>query len=34
MKHVRKPEYEVSKLETIWAEIELPHAKPFLICIV
>ena len=34
VKHVRKPEYEVSKLETIWAEIELPHAKPFLICIV
>ena len=34
VKHVRKPKYEVSKLETIWAEIELPHAKPFLICIV
>ena len=27
-----RPEFELSKLETIWAEITLPNSKPFLIC--
>ena len=27
-----RPELELSKLETIWAEITLPNSKPFLIC--
>ena len=27
-----RPELELSKLETIWAEITLPNFKPFLIC--
>ena len=26
-----RPEFELSKLETIWAEITLPNSKPFLI---
>lgn len=30
----RRSELEVSNLETIWAEIELPNAKPFLLCTV
>ena len=34
VKYVRKTEYEVSAIETIWAEIILPHAKPFLVCTV
>ena len=25
-------EYEISKIETIWAEVELPNSKPFLVC--
>lgn len=28
----RRPELEISNLETIWAEIALPNAKPFLVC--
>lgn len=24
--------YEISNIESIWAEIELPNVKPFLIC--
>ena len=28
----RRPEYEFSKIETIWAEIELPNSKPFIVC--
>ena len=32
VKYVRRAEYEVSEIETIWAEIKLPHAKPFLVC--
>ena len=28
----RRPETEISNLETIWAEITLPNAKPFLVC--
>ena len=28
----RRPEIEISNLETIWAEITLPNAKPFLVC--
>ena len=27
----RRSELEISKIETIWAEVELPNAKPFLI---
>ena len=27
-----RPEFELSKLETIWAEITLQNSKPFLIC--
>ena len=30
----RRSELEISKIETIWAEVELPNAKPFLICTV
>ena len=29
---MRRPGFEISKLETIWAEIELPNIKPFLLC--
>ena len=32
LKYKRRPEYEISNLETIWVEIELPNAKPFSIC--
>ena len=32
VKCMRRPEFKISKLETIWAEIELPNAKPFLLC--
>ena len=32
VKCMRRPEFEISKLETIWAEVELPNAKPFLLC--
>ena len=32
VKCMRRPEFETSKLETIWAEVELPNAKPFLLC--
>ena len=32
LKSKRRPEYEISKIETIWAEIELPNSKPFLLC--
>ena len=28
----RRPEIEISNLESIWAEITLPNAKPFLVC--
>ena len=27
-----RPEFEISNIETIWAEITLPKSKPFLIC--
>lgn len=30
----RKPEFEISNIETIWSEITLPNSKPFLICTV
>ena len=30
----RRAEFEISKLETLWAEIKLPNAKPFLLCTV
>ena len=32
LKFRRRPEYEISKIETVWAEIELPNSKPFLVC--
>ena len=32
LKFRRRPEYEISKIEIIWAEIELPNSKPFLVC--
>ena len=32
IKSKRRHEYEISKIETIWAEIELPNTKPFLVC--
>ena len=32
LKYKRMHEYEISIIETIWAEIELPNAKPFLVC--
>ena len=32
LKYIRRQEYEISKIETIWAEISLPNSKPFLIC--
>ena len=32
IKFKRRPEYEISKIEAIWAEIELPNSKPFLLC--
>ena len=32
LKFRRRPEYEISKIQTIWAEIELPNSKPFLVC--
>ena len=28
----RRSDLEISSLETIWAEIELPNARPFLVC--
>ena len=28
---LRLAEFEISKLETLWAEIKLPNAKPFLV---
>ena len=28
----RRPDLEISKIETIWMEIELPNSKPVLIC--
>ena len=28
----RRPEFEISNIETIWTEIALPNAKPFLVC--
>lgn len=34
LKYKRRPEYEISKIETVWSEIELPNAKPFLLCLV
>ena len=30
----RRTEFEISNLETIWAEVKLPNAKPFLLCTV
>ena len=27
-----RPEFEISKIETIWTEISLPNSKPFLLC--
>ena len=30
----RRYELEVSKIETLWAEISLPNSKPFLVCTV
>ena len=30
----RRPELEISKLETIWVELSLPNSKPILICTV
>lgn len=32
LKCKRRPELEISKIETIWSELELPNAKPFLVC--
>ena len=29
IKSKRRHEYEIFKIETIWAEIELPNTKPF-----
>ena len=34
IKFKRRPEFETSSLETLWVEIELPNAKPFLLCTV
>ena len=31
---VRQTEFEISKLETVWAEVKLPNAKPLLLCTV
>lgn len=28
----RRPDLEVSNIETIWVEVELPNTKPFLLC--
>ena len=28
----RRPEFEITNIETIWSEITLPNSKPFLIC--
>ena len=28
----RRPEIEISNIETIWSEISMPNSKPFLIC--
>ena len=28
----RKSDFEISNIETLWAEIALPNSKPFLIC--
>ena len=28
----RRPEFEISNIETIWSEVTLPNSKPFLIC--
>ena len=28
----RRSDLEISSLETLWAEIELPNARPFLVC--
>ena len=30
----RRPEFEVSNIETLWADITLPNSKPFLVCTV
>ena len=30
----RRNELEVSKIETLWAELSLPNSKPFLLCTV
>ena len=32
LKCKRRPDLEISQLETIWTEIEQPNSKPFLIC--
>lgn len=34
IKYKRRPEFETSNIETLWAEIELPNAKPVLVCTV
>ena len=31
---LRRAEFEISKLETLWAEIKLPNSRPFLVCTV
>ena len=33
LKCKRRPELKISKIETIWSEIELPNAKHFLVCL-
>ena len=32
LKYRRRPELEISKIETIWSEIELSNSKPVLVC--
>ena len=34
LKCIRRKEFEISKIETIWCEIILPNSKPFLVCTV
>ncbi|MCG8048030.1 MAG: reverse transcriptase domain-containing protein, partial [Candidatus Thiodiazotropha endolucinida] len=32
LRYKRRPDLEVSNIETIWVEVELPNTKPFLLC--
>ena len=31
---IRRPEFEISQIETLWSEFSLPNSRPFLVCTV